>query len=185
MELCSQSLSETIKMRKKKNDFFTTEEIREFLAEMIPLFAKMQKQGYMHRDIKPDNILLSKLKKNSYRVADFGYAIKLSPYSSQNIAGTMEYVSPKLVAKFKDNKIVVPGHNFKDDVYSFGKTLVEMMTLDGSNLLVSRKIKNCLPRYGPDYHHILNLLLKEDENQRPDFIELEAYMIKRNLIASN
>lgn len=100
-------------------------DLREFLGVMIPFFAKMQRKGYLHRDIKPDNILLVKnaYKKLEYKVGDFGFSIKMNAYSTQNIAGTMEYVSPKLLVKFKDNKIIVPGHNFKDDVYSFGKTL--------------------------------------------------------------
>jgi len=83
----------------------------------------MQRKGYLHRDIKPDNILLSRSNRAEYKIVDFGFAIKMNHYSTQNVAGTMEYVSPKLRIKFKDNKIMVPGHNFKDDVYSFGKTL--------------------------------------------------------------
>lgn len=42
----------------------------------------------------------------------------------------MEYVSPKLLVKFKDHSVSVKGHTIKDDVYSFGKTLGEMMLLE-------------------------------------------------------
>ena len=92
---------------------------------MITFFAKMQRKNFVHRDIKPDNILVVKNQQNfmSFKIADFGFAIKLNKYSSQNIAGTMEYASPKLYEKFKDVKKTVEGHTFKDDVYSLGKTL--------------------------------------------------------------
>lgn len=84
----------------------------------------MQRKGYLHRDIKPDNILLSRVHKSQYKIVDFGFAIKMNHYSTLNVAGTMEYVSPKLRVKFKDNKIMVAGHNYKDDVYSLGKTIL-------------------------------------------------------------
>lgn len=49
----------------------------------------MQKRGYIHRDIKPDNILVNRGKEIDYRVADFGFAIKINNYSGRNVAGTM------------------------------------------------------------------------------------------------
>jgi len=42
----------------------------------------------MHRDIKPENILVKKDGGNSlYKLADFGFAIKLNAYSSSTISG--------------------------------------------------------------------------------------------------
>jgi hypothetical protein len=45
-------------------------------------------------------------------------------YSKKNIAGTMEYASPKLYEKFKNIERFVPGNNYKDDVFSLGKTIL-------------------------------------------------------------
>ena len=120
----------------------------------------MQKRGYLHRDLKPDNILLMKGKKVDYRLADFGFCLKHNIYSDRNIAGTKEYVSPKLLVKFENNKISVSGHTIKDDVYSYGKTLLEMMTLEigipyKKDILVKLK-KN----YDDNLVHLLKVMLE-------------------------
>ena len=82
-------------------------------------------------------------------MADFGFAIMVNAYSQLNVAGTIEYVSPKLLVKFKNSKAIVPGHTFKDDVYSFGKTIYELMTLDLSGTLNPKKMLELSTRYGP------------------------------------
>lgn len=77
-----------------------------------------------------------------------------------------------MLVKFKDNKVVVPGHNFKDDVYSFGKTLYEYMTLEINTNVDQKKIIDASNRYGIEYVGLLNLMLREVETERPDFIYL-------------
>lgn len=187
MDLCCSNLAESIKSRRRKSEYFGKKELKEFLATLLPFFAKMQRKGFLHRDIKPDNILLFKnsFNKIEYKVADFGFSIMLNAYSTLNIAGTMEYVSPKLMVKFKDNKLVVPGHNFKDDVYSFGKTLYEFVTLESSGPVDPRKLLQCSNRYGSEYCGLLSLMLREVEIERPDFIYLESYATHKELINEN
>ena len=88
--------------------------------------------------------MLGRAGKNDFKITDFGFGLKLNAYSSRNIAGTMEYVSPKLLQKFKNQKISIPnGHNIKDDVYSFGKTLSEMMLLEMGQPFTPRKFYEC------------------------------------------
>ena len=129
MDLGGRSLLEEIKEKNRSRSQFAFSEITSFLEQTIEFFSYMQQKGYIHRDIKPDNILLSPdytLEIPKYLVTDFGFAVLMSPFSGQNIAGTMEYVSPRLKPKFIDEKIVMEGNRWKDDVWSLGQTSLEM-----------------------------------------------------------
>jgi serine/threonine protein kinase len=50
---------------------------------LVGFFTGLEKKGYLHRDIKPDNILImgdegTKVGRyQKYKVCDFGFAIKL------------------------------------------------------------------------------------------------------------
>jgi serine/threonine protein kinase len=41
-----------------REDTFTEEATRQYMAEMIVAVASVHELGYIHRDLKPDNILL-------------------------------------------------------------------------------------------------------------------------------
>lgn len=79
---------------------------------LINFFAYLQRKGYAHRDIKPDNILImpeenemgltKKFQSLKYKVCDFGFAVKIHEFSNKNIAGTANYASPKIQNKFKN-----------------------------------------------------------------------------------
>lgn len=84
-----------------------------------------------HRDIKPDNILVFENADNTYcwKLADFGLALNLSePKADENFAGSYEYASPNLKKKFKYPALKIKTNSFKDDVYSLGVTLLEILT---------------------------------------------------------
>jgi hypothetical protein len=49
--------------------------------------------------------------KKKYKVIDFGYSIKMSLYSNENITGTYQYVSPKVKRKFDNPLLCIPGIN--------------------------------------------------------------------------
>ncbi|XP_052027900.1 myotonin-protein kinase isoform X4 [Apodemus sylvaticus] len=76
---------------------------RFYLAEIVMAIDSVHRLGYVHRDIKPDNILLDRC--GHIRLADFGSCLKLQPDGKVWLAqvrslvavGTPDYLSPEIL----------------------------------------------------------------------------------------
>lgn len=82
-------------------------------------------EGILHRDIKPDNILIAG-PEMEYKLADFGIACtddmtRLT--RAGEFVGTIRYVAPELLTDSQS----LP--NVRSDIYSLGVTLYEALTL--------------------------------------------------------
>lgn len=53
-----------------EKDIFTEEESRFFTAELVLAVENVHKLGYIHRDLKPDNVLIGK--DGHIKLSDFG-----------------------------------------------------------------------------------------------------------------
>lgn len=68
------------------------------MAETTLAIRALHQMGYVHRDIKPDNILLDRC--GHVKLADFGSAAKLSSSGFVTQAmpvGTPEYIAPEIL----------------------------------------------------------------------------------------
>ncbi|CAD8195964.1 unnamed protein product [Paramecium pentaurelia] len=87
------------------------------ISQTIQGLTELLHKNYMHRDIKPDNILL---KQNTYKVADFGLAAKIPPKQVlRSQVGTPLYMSPQ-VLECKE-------YTNKCDIWSLGLVLYELL----------------------------------------------------------
>ncbi|XP_065511322.1 myotonin-protein kinase [Caloenas nicobarica] len=76
---------------------------RFYLAELVMAIDSVHRLGYVHRDIKPDNILLDR--QGHVRLGDFGSCLKLGPDGTVRSAvavGTPDYLSPEMLLAVED-----------------------------------------------------------------------------------
>ena len=116
------SLQDTIKKSSCKESYSEIKIIN-MIRSILDALAYLAAKGIMHRDLKPDNILLDKSDK--IKVVDFGLAtfIKVDTYIFKK-CGTPGYIAPE-VFKY-DEKNPLTNYDDRCDVFSVGCILVDM-----------------------------------------------------------
>ncbi|KAH9285851.1 Rho-associated protein kinase [Echinococcus granulosus] len=79
-------------------DTFTEEQARFYLAEIVLALEALHDLGYIHRDLKPDNMLLDA--QGHLKLADFGSCVRLDSqgrYFCSSPIGTPDYISPEML----------------------------------------------------------------------------------------
>ena len=162
-------------------------------------FAYLESVLIYHSDRKSTNLFL--LPNFQVKVIDFGESKEFIDENDEEdehsamatIRGTPQYLSPILWEAHVINQIKRVEHNmFKSDVFSAGLVLFQIAALKDVNGF-NQKTDQCngerliyegLRMLGKIYSNrileILGLMLKFDENERPNFIELVRYLAKNN-----
>jgi len=102
--------------------------IKDILVKFIELAGALEhihSKGFIHRDIKPQNVLLSGADKK-FKLTDFGIAHAedmTRMTQAGDFIGTVRYMSPELLAAHR------AGIDKRTDIYSLGVTLYEALTL--------------------------------------------------------
>jgi eukaryotic-like serine/threonine-protein kinase len=132
-------------------------------------------EGLLHRDLKPDNILLTL--EGQAKLADLGISQNLTPkpagaVTSNDFWASPPYVAPEVIRGFADN-------DPRSDIYSLGATLFELLagtppfTADTPEEVMQMHLTSPVPdiqTYRPDVTiqtaSLLKRMLAKDVNER-------------------
>lgn len=135
-----------------------------YVKSVATALAHLEKQGIVHRDIKPDNMISTT---RGVKLIDFGLAFADSFYvyeEPQDAYGTIEYMAPEYISDAED---LTPSC----DVYSLGISLYFFLTGDvpfsGEQKKVIKGHMFELPSYIPKYSSKVNDLIRKMLAKKP------------------
>jgi serine/threonine-protein kinase len=132
---------ESLAARLRRRERLPVEETRRIMKETADALGLAHAMSVIHRDIKPDNILLEGTRRR-VMVTDFGIAKALSDIGSGTLTGTgvaigtPAYMSPEQAAG--DSEI-----DARSDLYSLGVVAYEMLTGEVPPMADGRRTETC------------------------------------------
>ena len=96
-----------------KTHVLTAAEVVSLGKDICDALTICEKNGIIHRDVKPDNIMIHK--EGAFKLGDFGIARQLSQTTTGTIAGTEGFMAPEVSRGLEYNKTA--------DIYSLGIVL--------------------------------------------------------------
>lgn len=76
-----------------------------YTMEVVLALDVIHSMGFVHRDVKPDNMLLDKY--GHLKLADFGTCMRMDEdglVRSNNVVGTPDYISPEVLQSHGQGK---------------------------------------------------------------------------------
>ncbi|MEV4317333.1 protein kinase [Actinocrispum sp. NPDC049592] len=172
--LPSQSLSEVIAER----GALPSDEVARIGAQVAAALAAAHDAGIVHRDVKPDNVLLAP--DGTVKITDFGISKAIGDASVTKtgiIAGTPAYLAPEVAAGGTAG--------FPSDVFSLGSTLyaategVPPFGMDENTIAMLLKVSKGdanPPRRSGSLGPLLMWLLRSDPSERPTMRQAQDHL---------
>ena len=185
MELACDDWNNEIKRRTLAKKYYKEKELIDILKQIVKAFLFLQKKNIVHRDIKPQNILL--FPNNIYKIADFGEAKNIKNKAEQStLRGSELFMSPLLYKGYKYNQKKVAHNPYKSDVFSLGycilyaiclnikviESLREVNTIKDVINIINKFNVNVDGKYSEKFMKIIYGMIEPNEEIRFDFEDL-------------
>jgi serine/threonine protein kinase len=127
----------TLTARIAEGNLFAGEEFTDLSSQLLKGLTALHSVGILHRDLKPDNILIRERGENQYKITDFSLAaLRDAPRLTHHeaIVGTPAYMAPEQAAGGEPDE--------RSDLYSLGVVLYEAAT--GENPFAAKTMLDTL-----------------------------------------
>ena len=92
---------------------FLPSEAKQFVQNMLDLFTYFTAEGILHRDVKPENIMIpDSATRGDFKLIDFGFATNWTGTDIKESCGSPGYMAPELMSEHSHGQSV--------DIYSAG-----------------------------------------------------------------
>jgi serine/threonine protein kinase len=131
MEKGITSLSFFINKRAETKNYFTNQEVLNFISKMLEGHIHLQNLHIAHRDVKPENILICNTEELDYKICDVGVSTvtgEASNTKTRTLMGTLGFLSPELFSTYRASKMHAQYNPYKSDVFSLGLCILFFCT---------------------------------------------------------
>lgn len=178
MEYCKEgSAGRWVEETFRQGDRIEEKEIWRFIRDVASGLAYLHGKSIIHRDIKPDNILIRH--SGDFAITDFGLSKEMKATmrkaSGNKVSGSTAYMGPELFSSS-------PSAVMASDIWALGATVLELATgelpfsgMGGGMQNGGAQIPNLPKRYSKKLNTVVRKMMAKETWDRPSAVQLEEW----------